>query len=69
MYEADHGNPDDAPSPKQRTELADDLGCHEEARASAWEAWRLELNPADRGAAEDWLDVEFIEPCPQGRVV
>lgn len=42
MYTADHGGQDDAPSRQQRTELADYLGCHEEARASAWEAWAAE---------------------------
>lgn len=53
----------------QRTELADYLGCPEEATASAWEACAAEPNPADWGAAEDWLDVEFIAPCPDGRAV
>ncbi|OLV16869.1 hypothetical protein BOO71_0010474 [Deinococcus marmoris] len=52
MYTADHGGQDDAPSQQQRTELADYLGCHEEARASAWEAWAAELNPADWDAAQ-----------------
>ena len=69
MYEADHSGQDDAPSPQQRTELADYLGCHEEARASAWEAWSAELNPADWDTAEDWLDVEFTQPCPEGRAI
>lgn len=69
MYEADCGNAADAPSQEQRTELADDLGCHEEARASAREAWCLELNPADGDATEYWLNVEFVEPCPEGRAV
>lgn len=68
MYAADCGNADDTPSLEQRTELADDLGCHEEARASAWQAWAAELNPADRDAAEYWLDVEFVEPCPERRI-
>ncbi|QLG13318.1 hypothetical protein HLB42_20540 (plasmid) [Deinococcus sp. D7000] len=69
MYEADCGDADDASSQEQRTGLADYLGCHEEARASAWEAWCAELNPADWDAAEYWLDVEFIEPCPEQRAV
>ncbi|CAM3517160.1 TerB family tellurite resistance protein [Deinococcus saxicola] len=69
MYVADHGHPDDAPGQQQRTELADYLGCHDEARASAWEAWSAELNPADWDTAEYWLDVEFIEPCPEQRAI
>ncbi|SMB85573.1 hypothetical protein SAMN00790413_03451 [Deinococcus hopiensis KR-140] len=33
----------------ERLALADDLGCHEEARAGAWEAWQtvLELEEHD----------------------
>lgn len=68
MYGADHSSQDDAPGQQQRTELADYLGCHEEARTSAWQAWSSELNPADWDAAEYWLDVEFIEPCPERRI-
>lgn len=69
MYTADHGNQEDPPSPQQRTELADYLGCHEEARASAWEAWAVELNPIDWDTAQYWLDVEFVEPCPEQRMI
>ncbi|CAM3539753.1 TerB family tellurite resistance protein [Deinococcus saxicola] len=69
MYAADHGHLDDALSQQQRTELADYLGCHEDARARAWEAWALELNPANWDATEYWLDVEFVEPCPEGQAV
>lgn len=66
MYAADHGESDDRPTPEERTALADYLGCHEEARADAWMAWSVDLNPADWDAAEYWLDVEFVEPCPEG---
>lgn len=69
MYGADHGGQDDAPGQQQRTELADYLGCHEEARTSAWEAWCLELDLEDQDAAEYWLDVKFTQPCPEGRAV
>lgn len=65
MYQADHGHADDVPSAEERTALADYLGCHEEARAAAWAVWSVELNPADWDAAEYWLDVEFVEPCPE----
>ncbi|MBB6016827.1 hypothetical protein ACFP9V_19170 [Deinococcus radiopugnans] len=67
MYAADHGLSDDVPTPEERTALADYLGCHEEARAEAWAAWAAELNPTERDAAEYWLDVEFVEPCPEGQ--
>ncbi|WP_019586589.1 hypothetical protein [Deinococcus apachensis] len=54
---------------EQRMVLADYLGCHEEVRAAAWDVWqtRLEASGTDLGDAEYWLDVEFIEPCPQER--
>lgn len=66
IYAADQSLSDDVPTPEERTALADYLGCHEEIRAEAWAAWVVDLNPADWDAAEYWLDVEFIEPCPEG---
>lgn len=69
MYRADQGKNDDRPSVDERSALADDLGCHEEARAAAWAAWCAELGSEDQAVAEYWLDVEFIEPCPEGRAV
>lgn len=51
-----------------RQRLADYLGCHEDVRAAAWDAWADLLDDApevDPDAAEYWLDVEFVEPCPQ----
>ena len=68
-YAADHGDSDDLPSAEERTALADQLGCHEEVRAAAWAVWAAELNPLDWDAVQYWLDVEFIEPCPEGRSV
>ncbi|MDV6376012.1 hypothetical protein [Deinococcus arenicola] len=65
MHAADHGHSDDSPSPAEHTALADSLGCHAEARAAAWVAWCAELSPLDWDQAEYWLDVEFIEPCPE----
>lgn len=65
MYAADQGDLDDLPSAEERSALADYLGCHEEARAAAWAAWCMELNPAQWDEAEYWLDVEFVEPCPE----
>ncbi|WP_221091180.1 hypothetical protein [Deinococcus aquaedulcis] len=64
-YRADQGQDVDAPSAETRQALADYLGCHEEARESAWTVWRQALREAgeDTGDAEYWLDVEFIEPC------
>ncbi|MBB5365617.1 hypothetical protein [Deinococcus humi] len=35
MHPADQGENDDRPSLDERSVLADDLGCHEEARAAA----------------------------------
>jgi hypothetical protein len=68
MYAADQGDSDDRPSAEEPTALADSLGCHEQARAAAWAAWSVELNPADWDAAQYWLEVEFIEPCPEHQV-
>ena len=50
-----------------RQALSDFLGCHEEIRAAAWAAWSdlLDDHPEiDVDAAEYWLDVELVEPCP-----
>ncbi|MBB5365960.1 hypothetical protein [Deinococcus humi] len=65
MYEADHGQSDDMASAEERTVLADYLGCHEEVRAEVWAAWAAGLSPLDWYAAQYWLDVEFVEPCPE----
>lgn len=66
-YLTDLGDDVDAPGPSLRASLADYLGCHPAVRTAAWEAWQESLddagiNPDD---AEYWLDVEFIEPCPE----
>jgi len=57
----------DGPDAQTRAALADRLGCDEDLRAEAWAAWRDELI-ADRRSvdeAEYWLDVEFVQPCPE----
>ena len=69
MYATDHGQSGDAPTPAERTALADDLGCHEEGLAAALEAWVPELEGVTRDEAGYWLDVECVEPCPEGRAV
>lgn len=66
-WRADQGQPLDDPDPLTRAALADRLGCDEDLRAEAWAAWRDELL-ADRCSvdeAEYWLDVEFVQPCPE----
>lgn len=71
MYRQDLGERGDGPDLATRSELADYLGCHEDARAAALEAWRELLAPdpsVDLEHVEYWLDVEFIEPCPRDRV-
>ncbi|WP_420594274.1 hypothetical protein [Deinococcus sp.] len=60
--------PTDLP-PAERTALADFLGCHEEVRAAAFEAWCTELVGVSEDEASYWMDVEFVEPCPEDRVV
>ncbi|ASN83468.1 hypothetical protein [Deinococcus ficus] len=66
-FEADLGGLSEPLRPEQRTELADYLGCHPDARDATWEAWQALLEDAghDPADAEYWLDVEFIEPCPE----
>ncbi|SMB91201.1 hypothetical protein [Deinococcus hopiensis] len=66
-YQEDRRLAPAGPDEEERLALADYLGCHEEARAEAWEAWHtvLELEGHDVGDAEYWLDVEFVEPCPE----
>jgi hypothetical protein len=51
-----------------RMDMADFLGCHRDVQAEAWAAWQellAESGDVDADEAEYWLDVEFIEPCPQ----
>ncbi len=52
-----------------RADLADRIGCDEDLRAEAWAAWRDELIADGRSLeeAEYWLDVEFVQPCPEDR--
>lgn len=66
-FEADLGDVDDPLGPEQRAQLADYLGCHPEIRDAAWDAWLplLEDESIEPSDAEYWLDVEFIEPCPE----
>ncbi len=68
-YAADHGEPGDALGAAERTALADYLGCHEEVRVAAFAVWCQELDGVTEDEAAYWLDVEFIEPCPEGRTV
>lgn len=62
-YAQDQGYSLDGPTQAERTALADYLGCHEAVRAKAWELMRADV--LDEDAAAYWLDVEFIQPCPQ----
>ena len=66
-YRADQGEDVDAPDPFTRADLADRLGCNEDLREEAWIAWRYELGVEGRSVddAEYWLDVEFVQPCPE----
>lgn len=66
-YAADHGEPGDALSAAERTALADYLGCHEDVRAAAFAVWCQELDGVTEDEAAYWLDVEFIQPCPEER--
>ena len=49
--------------------LADYLGCHEDVRAAAFAVWCQELDGVTEDEAAYWLDVEFVEPCPEERSV
>ncbi|WP_255447939.1 hypothetical protein [Deinococcus sp. AJ005] len=39
------------------------------ARAAAFAVWCTELDDLTEDEAAYWLDVEFIEPCPEGQMV
>lgn len=54
-YQEDRCRAPAGPDEEERLRLADDLGCHEGARAEAWEAWRavLELEALDLGESGD----------------
>ncbi|UQN06677.1 hypothetical protein [Deinococcus sp. QL22] len=49
-------------------QLADSLAYHPDLQTEAWAAWQ-ELMGDGSAVAEDeaqyWLDVEFVEPCPE----
>jgi hypothetical protein len=67
-YRQDRGLSREGPAPELRVELADFLGCHSDVQAEAWAAWQelmTEGSDVDENEAEYWLDVEFVEPCPQ----
>lgn len=66
---ADLGNGEAGPDEATRVALADRLGCDEDLRAEAWAAWRDELiaDGCNVDEAEYWLDVEFVQPCPEDR--
>lgn len=66
-WRADQGEDAGGPDVEVRSALADRLGCNEDLRAEAWAAWRDELIAEGRSVdeAEYWLDVEFVQPCPE----
>jgi hypothetical protein len=67
-YREDRKLGTNGPDPAVRLELADFLGCHPEVQAEVWAAWRDVLlleGEIEENEAEFWLDVEFVEPCPQ----
>lgn len=47
-------------------QLADDLGCHPEVQAAAWDLWQteLELTGQDVGGADAWLSYSFYDAMP-----
>ena len=67
-YRQDRGLTRDGPALELRSELADYLGCHPDVQAQAWEAWQelmADGGDVEEKEAEYWLDVEFVEPCPE----
>ncbi|GAA5437712.1 hypothetical protein M8445_17180 (plasmid) [Deinococcus aquaticus] len=50
-----------------RVALADRLSCDKNLRAEAWAAWRDDrfAHGSNVNEAEYWLDVEFVQPCPE----
>ncbi|RJF75568.1 hypothetical protein D3875_00530 [Deinococcus cavernae] len=62
------GDSDTNISDEERTALADYLGCNEDVRQEVLAAWQEVLSEEPEinvDEAEYWLDVEFIEPCPE----
>lgn len=68
-WREDQGEAVSGPDQETRTYLADRLGCDEDLRAEAWAAWRDDLIADGRSLddAEYWLDVAFVQPCPEDR--
>ncbi|MFB9991205.1 hypothetical protein ACFFLM_04310 [Deinococcus oregonensis] len=63
-YRQDRSLSREGPDLVTRVELADFLGCHPEVQAEAWSAWQEILEAEDEDEAQYWLDVEFVEACP-----
>lgn len=66
-WRADQGEAVSGPDGDTRTSLADRLGCDEDLRAETWAAWRDDLIADGRSVddVEFWLDVMFVQPCPE----
>ncbi|UQN06256.1 hypothetical protein [Deinococcus sp. QL22] len=67
-YRQDRGLTHDGPDLTVRLELADYLGCHPEVQSETWNVWQELMGDEEGDVLEDdaafWLDVEFVEPCP-----
>ncbi|GGK99570.1 hypothetical protein [Deinococcus radiotolerans] len=63
LYLVDRGEEVEAVDGAVRATLADHLRRHDGVRDDVWAAWQDVLRDAgeDLGAAEYWLDVEFID--------
>lgn len=64
----DRGDSEENITGEERVALADFLGCHEDVRQEVLAAWQELLSEQpeiDVDEAEYWLDVEFVEPCPE----
>ncbi|MFB9990482.1 hypothetical protein ACFFLM_00550 [Deinococcus oregonensis] len=67
-YRQDRGLGGEGLGLPERVELADFLGCHPDVQAKAWLAWQeliAEGGDMEEGEPQYWLDVEFVEPCPE----
>ncbi|SMB85704.1 hypothetical protein SAMN00790413_03511 [Deinococcus hopiensis KR-140] len=58
-YQEDRRLAPAGPDEEERLALADDLGCHEEARAEAWEAWQHRAGAGRGGVLLNGLGSEL----------
>ncbi|WP_245556631.1 hypothetical protein [Deinococcus aquatilis] len=64
-YRQDRGYGGEGLGLLERVELMAYLGRHPDVQTEVWAAWQELLGAREDADAQYWLDVEFVEPCPE----